>query len=171
MPKSMPSRSHFGFLHRLADCLPLRMHITLRDVHIAVTSEIGKRPRVHVWCPPCQARVTESIKLERHNSCILVQGLILERCRPFRNRFGVLLLQARRLNVPRSWSVRGKSIQCQSLYQINFQIPASTFPVWPCGSYNLELNFGVYASLPGNSTTDGTAWLPLLIQKGDIPCK
>src|SRR5690349_8663189 len=64
MPKSMPTLDASRPIHRRADGLFLRMHVALRDVHVAMAGEIGQRPRVHVRRPAGEAGVPYRVELE-----------------------------------------------------------------------------------------------------------
>jgi hypothetical protein len=47
MPKSMPTLFLKCAIHLRSDGLLLRVNVPLRDVHVAMTREIGESPRVH----------------------------------------------------------------------------------------------------------------------------
>jgi hypothetical protein len=61
----MPTVCHLRPIHGSSNSLLLRMNVALRDVHIAVPSEIRKRPRVHVWRPARQEGVSQKLRRER----------------------------------------------------------------------------------------------------------
>jgi hypothetical protein len=50
VPKTVPTLCRTRLFHRIEDCLLLRVNLTLRDVHVAVSGLVGKRPCV--WRPP-----------------------------------------------------------------------------------------------------------------------
>ena len=87
VPISVPTLCISGLFHGFADRVFLRMHVTLSDVHVAVSSEISQRPGVHVRRPASQACVSESVQVEwvdtGYPQCLRV-----------------LLLQARWLDMP-----------------------------------------------------------------------
>src|SRR5438105_15419116 len=73
-----------GSLHCGSHRLILGMHIAFRDGNIAVSGKIGQREGVHLRCPSCQARVAETIQLERLNACHLEHtGLVVSLPRNF----------------------------------------------------------------------------------------
>ena len=80
-------------VHRRANRLFLRVHVSLRDVHVAVSCEIGQGPRVHVRRPPRQASMAERIEFKRCELNILLSRFFPENTGGFGEGLQVLFLQ------------------------------------------------------------------------------
>src|SRR5580704_18696416 len=65
MSKTMPTLGLLCSIHGRANRLFLRMKIAFGDVHIAVSSEIGERPGVHLRRPAGQASMPKRVEFER----------------------------------------------------------------------------------------------------------
>ena len=94
MPKTVPTLCIASFLHGVKDRLLLRVYVPLRDVHVAVSREVGERPRVHVRGPAREAGVSKRIQLEACESLLRVAAFFPQDASRHANGLGVLLLQA-----------------------------------------------------------------------------
>jgi hypothetical protein len=89
----VPTQRHAGLLDHGPGVVFLRVHVALRDGHIAVTGQVGQGPRVHERRPAREASVAEGVERE-------VRHLSDRAC------FGVLTLKTRRLNLAASGPCR-----------------------------------------------------------------
>jgi hypothetical protein len=64
VPRTVPTLYRARLFHRVKNRVLLRVNVALRDVHVAVSSQVGKRPRIHVRCPPGEAGMPERVQLE-----------------------------------------------------------------------------------------------------------
>ena len=60
----MPTVRHLRPIHRRANRLLMRVNVAFCDVHVAMSGEVGERPRVHVRSPSRSAAMTERIQFE-----------------------------------------------------------------------------------------------------------